>query len=121
MSDLRSDVCSSDLTLDAILLTHHHGHHVGGVRALQAETRARVYGPATGTLPACDQKRTQGDTVALPNFDMQLSVLDIPGHTAGHIAYFGEMNPGKPLVFCGDTLFAEIGRASCRERVCQYV
>src|SRR3546814_4787785 len=85
-----------ELTLDAILLTHHHGDHVGGVRALQAETRARVYGPATETLPACDQQLTPGDTVALPNFDMQLSVLDIPGHT-------------------------EIGRASCRERGCQYV
>jgi len=94
------------LTLDAILLTHHHGDHVGGVLALQAQTGARIYGPATETLPACDQRLKQGDSISLDNFDMQLSILDIPGHTAGHIAYFGEMDQGIPVVFCGDTLFA---------------
>lgn len=94
------------LTLDAILLTHHHGDHVGGARALQARSGATVYGPAREQLPVCDRRLAQGDTIFLENLDLRLEVLDIPGHTAGHIAYFGRMNQGKPLVFCGDTLFS---------------
>ncbi|HEY9281678.1 MAG TPA: hydroxyacylglutathione hydrolase [Eoetvoesiella sp.] len=94
------------LVLDAILLTHHHGDHVGGVLALQKLTQARIYGPATETLPACDVFLKEGDSVTLENLDLHLSVLDIPGHTAGHIAYFGNLTPEKPLVFCGDTLFS---------------
>lgn len=95
-----------NLTLDAILLTHHHGDHVGGVRALQQRTGAVVYGPASETLPACDHALAEGDEVQLPRFGITFQVLDIPGHTAGHIAYYGEPSTGKPLVFCGDTLFA---------------
>jgi hydroxyacylglutathione hydrolase len=94
------------LTLDAILLTHHHGDHVGGVLALQQRTNAPVYGPATESLPACDHPMRDGDTVQLPRVGLSLRVLDIPGHTAGHIAFFGQMDTGKPVVFCGDTLFA---------------
>lgn len=94
------------LVLDAILLTHHHGDHVGGVVALQSRTRAYVYGPATESLPACDQRLAEGDQVDLPDIGLRFSVLDIPGHTAGHIAYYGDVNPHEPAVFCGDTLFA---------------
>ncbi|HUG58404.1 MAG TPA: hydroxyacylglutathione hydrolase [Candidimonas sp.] len=95
-----------NLVLDAILLTHHHFDHVDGALALQQRTGAAVYGPATETLPICDHRLAQGDTVQLPGVGLTLEVLDIPGHTAGHIAYFGESGTGKPLVFCGDTLFA---------------
>lgn len=95
-----------DLVLDAILLTHHHGDHVGGVAALKRQTQARVYGPATENLPVCDHPLREGDTVQLPAVALELSVLDVPGHTAGHIAYFGRLDTGKPVVFCGDTLFA---------------
>lgn len=94
------------LTLDAILLTHHHGDHVGGVLALQQRTHAPVYGPASENLPACDHPMHEGDTVQLPRVGLSLQVLDIPGHTAGHIAFFGQMDTGESVVFCGDTLFA---------------
>ena len=92
------------LTLTNILLTHHHDDHVGGVEALVKATKAVVYGPATEALPHCDHSLVEGDLVIIPEFDLNLSVLDIPGHTAGHIAYYGQVN-GKRLVFCGDTLF----------------
>lgn len=95
------------LTLDAILLTHHHNDHVGGVLELQRESQAIIYGPANETLPACDHRMTEGDRVELPNVDLVLQVLDVPGHTAGHIAYHGVLGDQKqPIVFCGDTLFA---------------
>ncbi|NYT79188.1 hydroxyacylglutathione hydrolase [Alcaligenaceae bacterium] len=95
-----------DLTLDAILLTHHHGDHVGGVLALQQRTGAAVYGPAHEKLPACDHRLVENDTVQLPSVDLKLRVLDVPGHTAGHIAYYGSIGQNTSVVFCGDTLFA---------------
>ncbi|CAM5202154.1 Hydroxyacylglutathione hydrolase OS=Castellaniella defragrans OX=75697 GN=gloB PE=3 SV=1 [Castellaniella denitrificans] len=92
--------------LEAILITHHHGDHVGGVRALQQRTGARVYGPRHENIPVRDVALSEGDTVDLPGTGLRFQVLDIPGHTAGHIAYAGLLDPGRPAVFCGDTLFA---------------
>lgn len=92
--------------LEAILITHHHGDHVGGVRALQQRTGARVYGPRHENIPVCDVPLAEGDTVDLPGLGLRFQVLDVPGHTAGHIAYAGLLDPGRPAVFCGDTLFA---------------
>ncbi len=94
------------LSLDAILLTHHHPDHVGGVVELKELTGATVYGPLGETLPVCDVRLKEEDEIQLENFGLSLSVLDIPGHTAGHIAYFGYRDGQHPLVFCGDTLFA---------------
>src|SRR5690625_561183 len=75
------------LHLEAILLTHHHHDHVGGVTELQqAHTSAVIYGPATETLPACDHGLAQGDELALNGVALSLKVLDVPGHTAAHIA-----------------------------------
>ncbi len=93
------------LRLAAILLTHHHHDHVGGVNALLEHTRVPVYGPATEALPHCDVALREGDKVSLPELDLELSVLDVPGHTAGHIAYHGRA-ANVPVLFCGDTLFA---------------
>jgi len=92
------------LSLTAILLTHHHNDHVGGVLDLLKEYRAKVYGPAMEILPACDVSLTEGDTVTIDEPALSLRVLDVPGHTAGHIAFTGSIG-GKPVLFCGDTLF----------------
>lgn len=94
------------LQLRAILLTHHHNDHVGGVNELVARTGATVFGPAGETLPHCDRRLVEGDQVGLPELDLSLQVIDVPGHTAGHIAYAGRAGGVEPLVFCGDTLFA---------------
>lgn len=94
------------LRLHAILLTHHHGDHVGGALELHELTGAPVYGPATERLPVCHHRLAEGDTVQLRDFGLTLAVLDVPGHTAGHIAYHGRNEEGTALLFCGDTLFA---------------
>lgn len=94
------------LDLHAILLTHHHGDHVAGAAALHERSGAPVYGPAHESLPVCHHRLVEGDTVQLRDFGLSLGVLDVPGHTAGHIAYHGRPDNGEALLFCGDTLFA---------------
>ena len=90
--------------LDAILVTHHHPDHVGGVAALTAATSARVYGPAKEKMPPGVIPLTQGETVSWQGLDFE--VIDVPGHTAGHIAYWGQPPGMAPVLFCGDTLFS---------------
>jgi len=95
------ELSARNLRLDAILTTHHHHDHVGGVEALLAHAEVPVYGPARERIPGCTMALADGDTVHLPTLDLTLSVLEVPGHTAGHIAYHDE-----DMLFCGDTLFA---------------
>lgn len=92
------------LRLKAILLTHHHADHVGGVDALRPWLDGPVHGPAHETMPEPCVRHVEGDRVAALGLDFQ--VLETPGHTAGHIAYFNAEGAGEPIVFCGDTLFA---------------
>lgn len=92
------------LTLKTILVTHHHHDHVGGVEELRKATGAQVFGPARETIPQPAQLLQHGDTVAA--LGLQWSVIDVPGHTAGHIAFFAECEGQAPLLFCGDTLFS---------------
>ncbi|MFG6456377.1 hydroxyacylglutathione hydrolase [Roseateles sp. BYS96W] len=92
------------LTLAGILLTHHHGDHVGGVNALRERLQGPVYGPAHEKMPEPVQRLRGGDAVEL--LGLRLAVLDVPGHTAGHIAYFATVPGADPLLFCGDTLFS---------------
>lgn len=92
------------LQLHAILVTHHHEDHIGGVDALRDVTGAKVYGPALEDIPEPLVPLQSGDHV--PVFGLNFDVLEVPGHTAGHIAFYcGEMD-GSPLLFCGDTLFS---------------
>lgn len=91
------------LSLVAILLTHHHADHVGGVPALLQRFNVPVFGPRHDGIEGITQPLEEGDHVTLPRLDLQLSVIDVPGHTRGHIAYFA---PEENWLFCGDTLFA---------------
>jgi hydroxyacylglutathione hydrolase len=92
------------LTLTAILLTHHHADHTGGVPALLQHYAVPVYGPRSDGIAAVTQPLSEDATVHVPGLDLQLSVLEVPGHTLGHIAYF--RSGDEPWLFCGDTLFA---------------
>lgn len=95
------------LTLTAILNTHHHGDHVGGNAALLEHRRVPVFGPARENIPGRTDALAEGDRVSIPGVGLSLAVLDVPGHTSGHIAYVGaRTDGGPPVAFVGDTLFA---------------
>jgi len=89
------------IELVAIVATHHHGDHVGGIPDLLRRWRVPVFGPATESIPGCTRALREGDSFRVEGIGLEMSVLDIPGHTAGHIACFND-----ELVFSGDTLFA---------------
>ncbi len=88
------------LKLTSILCTHHHNDHVGGICELAQLYNVPVYGPRHENIPCVSRAVSEGDVVEIAELGIQLKVLDIPGHTRGHIAYMGEGS-----VFCGDTLF----------------
>jgi hydroxyacylglutathione hydrolase len=88
------------LKLTTILCTHHHNDHVGGVCKLVELYNVPVYGPQLENVPCVSYKLGEGDVIEIPELKIKLSVIDIPGHTHGHIAYLGVGG-----VFCGDTLF----------------
>jgi hydroxyacylglutathione hydrolase len=97
--------------LTAILLTHHHHDHVGGVEELLAgrsdDGGIPVYGPAGERIDHLSARLKEGDRVRIESPALEVSVIDVPGHTAGHIAYFQAADSGgTPHLFCGDTLFA---------------
>ncbi len=89
--------------LTDILITHHHHDHVGGVEALKAQHGARVLGPAAERIPARDEALVDGQQVQV--LDRVLDVIEVPGHTSGHIAYV-HAEADEPWLLCGDTLFA---------------
>ena len=98
------------LVLGGILITHHHDDHQGGVAELLASRTSStgqsipVVGPAAETIQGCTYAVREGSNVVFAQPKLELTVMEVPGHTAGHVAYFGDV--AGPVLFCGDTLFA---------------
>ena len=98
------------LILTSILITHHHSDHTGGINQLvdycqQKKWSLTVYGPANENIPHCDVKLNENNLVFLDELNINFRIIDLPGHTAGHIAYFATDHV-MPILFCGDTLFS---------------
>jgi hydroxyacylglutathione hydrolase len=91
------------LSLTAILLTHHHADHIGGVPDLLRHAKVPVFGPRGENIAAITERVGEGERIDVPGLALQLEVFDVPGHTSGHIAYF---SAAHHWLFCGDTLFA---------------
>ncbi len=92
------------LELTGILVTHKHPDHVAGVDDLRPRLQGLVYGPAHEPVPQPCQAMHEGDTVEL--LGLRFRVLEVPGHTIGHVAYAQISAQTEPLLFCGDTLFS---------------
>jgi hydroxyacylglutathione hydrolase len=90
--------------LVAILVTHHHHDHTGGVAELREVTGAQVFGPLLEQVPEPLMRLAGGDVIDLLGWRLQ--VIDVPGHTSGHIAFYTKPIGQDPLLFCGDTLFS---------------
>lgn len=101
------------LRLAAILITHHHGDHTGGIASLQqhaprqhTQSPLPVFGPEREAIAGVNHGLREGDGVDLAELQLNMRVLEVPGHTHGHIAYFGNCAEQQHVLFCGDTLFA---------------
>ena len=94
-----------DLSLTDILITHHHPDHTGGIQELNARYSPRITGPHASNIKGLTQTVGEGDRVQL--FDQAFAVIEVPGHTLDHIAFFcNDPSNESPILFCGDTLFA---------------
>ena len=95
------DILERDgLSLAAILITHHHADHQGGVASLLAHYSCQVFGPAAESITGLTQPLRGGETIHLDSLGAEFRVFPVPGHTLGHLAYYG-----AGCLFCGDTLF----------------
>lgn len=89
------------LVLDSILVTHHHKDHQGGVAQLLEYSSAQVFGPARESITGRTHALQGGERISLSSLGVIMQVIAVPGHTLGHLAYYGH-----GCLFCGDTLFA---------------
>ena len=99
---VQSYIHQNQLTLEAILLTHHHYDHIGGVDALLSDNpHLIIYGPEDSRITQITHPLGDGDTINIDT--LTFDVMAIPGHTSSHIAYY---NADQKILFCGDTLFS---------------
>lgn len=92
------------LQLAAILVTHKHRDHIGGIAQLQENFPGlEVYGPANEPIGELTHRLGEGDRLELPWLGVAFEIMELPGHTEGHLGYHGA---AENLLFCGDTLFA---------------
>lgn len=94
-------IAQHQLRLAAILITHHHGDHTGGVRDILAQHECPVYGPENSRFDGITHPVHEGNTVHIDALALEFAVLECPGHTLDHIAFYAQ-----PWLFCGDTLFS---------------
>ena len=92
----------NSLDLRGILITHHHFDHTGGIEDMLKFKNVDVYGPVNN-ISSINKKLRDGDLFSVIGIDFK--IIEIPGHTLDHIAFFSENN-GNPVLFCGDTLFS---------------
>lgn len=95
-------LASKGLNLCAILITHHHFDHVGGISALSAARDIPVFGPDNPKIAGLTKRLLEGDDITIAKLKLSLRVLEVPGHTLDHIAYYSSADN---WLFCGDTLF----------------
>lgn len=94
------------LALCAILATHHHADHIGGIEELRARYNVPVYGPAGEPIASLSHPLNAGESIKLPSLGAAFEVIGVPGHTRAHIAYYDRNHASCGSLFCGDTLFA---------------
>ena len=95
------ELTQQGLKLRYILLTHHHPDHTGGVAELANCYDVSIFGPHDARIPGQDRSFSEDESVRLPLLDLEFKVIEVPGHTSSHIAFYGH-----GCLFCGDTLFS---------------
>ena len=90
------------ITIDDILITHHHFDHIGGLESLKPLIKGSVIGPKNNAIDLLDKHVGEGDVIE--SIGLQFSVFEVPGHTLDHIAFYSETE--KEVLFCGDTIFS---------------
>lgn len=96
----------NNLSLDCILITHHHLDHTGGLKTLIEQHNPIVIGPKSKYIPEIKKEVKHGEIFKI--LGITFEVIEVPGHTLDHIAYFASETETtkEPFLFCGDTLFA---------------
>jgi hydroxyacylglutathione hydrolase len=94
-------LAASGRQLSAILITHHHRDHTDGIAALRNRYPVPVFAPAAESIAGTTDAVAGGQRIRVPTINIEFDVIDVAGHTRGHVAYYH-----RGVLFCGDTLFA---------------